>query len=376
MYQHIKNNDSRLEPVPWGNIAAPLEAASDAVARLDERLRVSPIRAGFVARSHFLDACAALWVECELANLEDLVLHDAGMDIRTPTHELTRAHAILRARRRIAEAAPDWALSSVAIDEFWRGRMTLQSTEVAVPTRARARREDEDELELARREPLNDDLTAALAGLDAALNRSHEAPPPDYSLRLDRDPLVHDPDWDETTRLADWRAAVEATKPLPPVLAAAMALDAWTTIEPLQHIPWLGSLLTAGLLRSRRKTRHYLAGLNVGLRAIPREKRRARDPVVRLVAMLEAFQASAEAGLKDHDRWQAASLVLGQKLKGRRSNSKLPALVELVMARPIVSAAMIARDLRLTHHAALDMVADLGLREMTGRGRYRAWGVI
>jgi hypothetical protein len=92
--------------------------------------------------------------------------------------------------------------------------------------------------------------------------------------------------------------------------------------------------------------------------------------------MLEAFQASAEAGLKDHDRWQAASLVLGQKLIGRRSNSKLPALVELVMARPMVSAAMIARDLRVTHHAALDMVRDLGLREMTGRGRYRAWGVI
>jgi hypothetical protein len=79
---------------------------------------------------------------------------------------------------------------------------------------------------------------------------------------------------------------------------AARALDAWTTGEPLQHIPWQGSLLAAGFLRSRRETRHYLAGPNVGQRAIPREKRRARDPVVRLVAMLEAIQASAEAGLK------------------------------------------------------------------------------
>lgn len=33
------------------------------------------------------------------------------MDIRTPTHELTRAHAVLRARRRIFTQKRDWALS-------------------------------------------------------------------------------------------------------------------------------------------------------------------------------------------------------------------------------------------------------------------------
>jgi hypothetical protein len=40
-------------------------------------------------------------LEGELVHLEDLVLHDAHADIRTPTHELTRAHAVLRTRRRI-----------------------------------------------------------------------------------------------------------------------------------------------------------------------------------------------------------------------------------------------------------------------------------
>ena len=33
------------------------------------------------------------------------------MDIRSPTHEVTRAQAVLRARRKIAAGAPDWALS-------------------------------------------------------------------------------------------------------------------------------------------------------------------------------------------------------------------------------------------------------------------------
>ena len=38
--------------------------------------------------------------------MEDLVLHDSEMDLRAPTHELTRAHAVLRARRRIANSPP------------------------------------------------------------------------------------------------------------------------------------------------------------------------------------------------------------------------------------------------------------------------------
>src|SRR5277367_7186404 len=88
-------------PLPWTSIAAPLSAAEDPLSRLDERLRVSPIREGWIARTHFLDACASAWVDGELVHVEDLVLHDANMDIRWPTHELTRDHSVLRARRRI-----------------------------------------------------------------------------------------------------------------------------------------------------------------------------------------------------------------------------------------------------------------------------------
>lgn len=40
---------------------------------------------------HFADACASLSIDGELVQLGDLVLHDAGHDIRTPTHELTIA---------------------------------------------------------------------------------------------------------------------------------------------------------------------------------------------------------------------------------------------------------------------------------------------
>src|ERR1700757_4698336 len=94
-------------PLPWSTIVGPLGVAEDALSRLDERLRVSPIREGWIARTHFLDACANAWIEGDLLHVEDLVLHDASMDIRAPTHELTRAHAVLRSRRRIHSEAPE-----------------------------------------------------------------------------------------------------------------------------------------------------------------------------------------------------------------------------------------------------------------------------
>jgi hypothetical protein len=37
---------------------------------------------------------------------------------------------------------------------------------------------------------------------------------------------------------------------------------------------------------------------------------------------------------------------------------------------------MIARHAGVTSRGALNLVTELGLREMTGRGRYRGWGVL
>ena len=84
----------------------------------------------------------------------------------------------------------------------------------------------------------------------------------------------------------------------------------------------------------------------------------------------------AEAGAKDHDRWLTARRLLERKLEGRRRNSRMGAMIELVMARPIVNAALIAHELEITPRAAQTLVAELNLRELTGRGRYRAWGIL
>src|SRR5208283_3832989 len=173
-----------------------------------------------------------------------------------------------------------------------------------------------------------------------------------------------------------WRHLAEMAQPEPPLLAAALLWDAWEREPPLARQPWLGALLVAATLRARQKTRAHLLGVNSALRCVRRDQRRSPEQVVRLNAFLDAIQAGAEAGMKDHDRWLLARRHLEGKLKTRRSNSRLPALVEFILARPIASAGMIAAALGVTPRAAQDMVAELGLREITGRGRYRAWGLL
>ncbi len=372
------------DPLPWPLLARPLARAEDALARLDERLRTSPIRDGWIARTHFGDAAAVLWLDGELVALEDLVLHDARLDVRAPTHELTRAHAVLRERRRIAGAEPGWALSDAGL-AILRGR---NAGDEGLPREAAREPNltvggDGDEV-TPNAEGVDADagdqaLADAFAAVDAAIARSNRALAGEASRlppRRDRDPLVYDLDWDEEARLAEWRNAVDRTRDLPPTLAAAIAHTAWTAIEPLQRAPGLGRLLAAALLREHGKARAHLPCLAEGAKAVPRERRRHRDASVRLVAELDAITAAAEEGMKQHDRWLTARTLLLRKLAGRRSTSRLPELVDLVISRPLVSAGMIAEALAVTPRAALDLVKDLDLRETTGRGRFRAWSVL
>lgn len=193
----------------------------------------------------------------------------------------------------------------------------------------------------------------------------------------ERDPLVYEPDWDEGTRLTEWRVLLSEIEGLPPVLQAVIALDAWNALAVLQHAPWLGRLLAAAILRQSGLTSAgHLCTFNLGLKAVPVERRRHRDRNSRLSAILHGVSAAAEQGLKEHDRLTLARTVMERRLIGRRVSSKLPGLIDLVLARPLVSAEMVVKALEVTPQSALRIVRELGLREMTGRGRFRAWGVI
>ncbi|WP_353646923.1 RHE_PE00001 family protein [Mesorhizobium sp. WSM2239] len=341
----------------------------------------SPVRDGFVERQHFADATAALWLEGELVHVEDLVLHDAHMDIRTPTHELTRAHAVLRARRKILSNKSNWALGR---DGFLaltgRGASDVEGQKSREGEGVFAPERDIDE-PVESGEP--DLLAEEFAEIDNLLARSSKilsgaevpARKEETSLR-DRPGLVYDLDWNEEDRLAEWQAVLAETRELPSVLRAAILLEAWTEIEVLQHAAWLGPLFCAALLRQEGLAGHHLACLHRGAKNIPRERRRARSRGDRLLAFVDAIHEAAYAGLKEHDRLVLAKTQMERRLRHRRASSKLPDLVELVLSRPLVSTGMIQDRLKVSKQGALNLVGELSLREMTGRGRFRAWGIV
>lgn len=356
--------------------------AEDGLARLDERVQRSSVGEGFAERGHFFDAVGAMWVAGELVHLEDLVLHDAHMDARAPSHELTIAHGILRARRRIWTSAPAWALSNAGL--------TILAGIGGAEERAPESKGAEQIVEEDGGGGMDEPLSAELAEIDAVLERSqrlldsHLGKPTAQALaRPAMEPRADDPlglfgdeEWDEKERLREWRNVMIIADELPPTVGAALLFEAWEKIEPLRRQHWLGGLLVASYLRARGKVTSHLFSFYAGLKTIRHERRRSRDRLMRLQSFLEAMAGSAGLGLKEMDRLLLAQTQMEMRFKDRRSNSSLPDLANFVLSRPLVSSSMVARELRVSSRGALNLLNDIGIREITGRGRYRAWGII
>ena len=385
----------RYDPdqLPLKTLLQPLARASAALARLDERLAHSPAGTGLIERLHFADACASLWLDGELVEMEDLVLHEAARDIRSPSHQLTIARDVLQTRRRMVAQAADWALSpnglrslrvggqAWPVAPFGDGGIIADKESTAVPDPAFDRHDRDGEGRQNRLDGGLDLPGIDLNAIDAVLARSEKvlakAKPPQRLTKPETDPLIRDPDWDEEERLNEWQTVLRSIRDLPPVLQAILALDAWNELAVLQRAPWLGRLLAASLLRREGlTTKAHLLAFNIGLKTIRVERRRHRNFETRLMASVEGLMAGIDLGFKEHDRLLLARQMLERRLNGRRASSKLPGLIELVLQKPLVSTGLIAKELDITPRAALRLVEELNLREMTGRGRFRAWGVL
>jgi hypothetical protein len=304
-----------------GPLLDPLLRAEDALARLDERARTSPLREGWQARLLYGEACASRLAEGELVHLEDLVLLDNGALMGGITPDLSSA----------------WHVLGV-----WRKAAKLDAAEL---------------------------LRAERPGEIAAVAAAPAGDAPDYFFEAD---------WNGAERLEAWRRVLRETRDLPALVAAALAWDAWLVLEPEQRSAWRGPLIAALVMKVRGKTRHLLLPIDTGRRFAAYRRHPNHDLAARVAGFLDWVSTASERANKELDRLVLAEELLRTRLQGRRRNSRLPALVDLLLSKPLVSVPMAAKALKCSNQAVEAMLQQLGStpRELTGRGRYRAWGIV
>lgn len=309
------------------DLTSLLVRAEDAVARLDERARVSPLRDGWQQRLLFGEACACLDAERELVHLEDLVLLDGGALQGMVCPALSRAWHVLGVWRKAVRGDASRLLGLERPGEEAATAETVHQTE-----------------------------------------KANRRPVPDFFYEADRN---------SAERLTAWRLALAASRELPPLLAAAVVWDAWLVLCPEERGAWRAPLIASLVLKARGKTRSLLMPVDIGRRYSPSRRLDGYPLLGRLGGFLDWCCTAAERSGKELDRLTVAREMLVLKLKGRRKSSRLGGLIDLLVSRPLVSIPMAAKALACSPQAVAGMLSQLGSlpREMSGRRRYRVWSV-
>ena len=313
----------------------PLEDASldhflrveEAVSKLDERARLSPMREAWSRRLLYRNSCSAMDAQNCLVRLEDLVLLDG--------------HAFSGC------LYPDLS-AGLGILKFWQRGL---------------------------QEPATALLNAPMPGEAPRLLSSEIIADP---MARDRPDYFYDPDWDEPGRLDRWRRIWRNTSALPPLIAAAIAWDAWHTLQPEQHSPWRSPVLAALVLRARGKMRNLLLPLDTG-QWLAGRRWNARDTFGQRVAVfLEIAAAAVKHAGSELSQLESAKERMTLKLKGMRKNSRMADLIELLIAKPIVSIPLACKELGISKQALRLLIPRLGStpREISERRRYRYWTIM
>lgn len=327
-----------------------LARAEDAVSRLDARAQACAFADGWAARIDFIEASAWGWTSGEIVDIEDLVLHDAQMDVRLPDQALWTTFGLVRARRRARTAGP----------ELWSGpgAAWLAGRRSDPPLAAGLKDPPESDFAPGAADaPEAPDLVGELALRLRGLSRGETAEPEDA--------------------VAEWLAWTDTLPSrAPALLKAATALEAWRLVNPLPRERYVGAVLVAQALRTSGRTRASLLGVEAARRAHPQPPRGfITTAPVRLAYWLRVIAAGAEAGLSELRRLELVRQVVLKRIGGRRTDDRSADLLELLLSRPLVSATMAADHLGVTGQSARRLMAGMGASviEVSGRSRFRAW---
>ena len=137
-------------------------------------------------------------------------------------------------------------------------------------------------------------------------------------------------------------------------------------------------LLAALTLKARGLTPNMLLPLDLGWRVSNYRRHPDQGLAARIGGFLAWAEASAMEGHKEFDGLALAEGLLQRSLKSCRSNSHMPAVVDLLLERPFVSVGLTAKALRVSRQAAHAMLKRIGapVHRLTDRQRCNAWSVI
>lgn len=300
----------------------------EALSKLEERARLSQLRAAWANRLLYRNACAAMHTQNCLVYLEDLVLLDGHAFAGAMYPDLSCGLGILKLWQRGLQEDPLMLLRSIMPGEMPR---SLSSEVIGDPMGVR-----------------------------------------------DRPEFFYDPDWDEAGRIDRWRRIWQDTIRLSPLLAAAIIWDAWHTLAPEQQGTWRAPLLAALVLRARAKTRNLLLPIDTGQWLLRRRWKPQDGFGQRIQMFFDIVAAAVKHACTELDGLDSAKARMNLKLNGVRKNSRLADLIDLMIAKPLVSIPQACKELRISKQALRLLIPRLGStpREITERNRYRCWTVM
>ncbi|SEJ96874.1 HTH DNA binding domain-containing protein [Sphingobium sp. AP50] len=184
--------------------------------------------------------------------------------------------------------------------------------------------------------------------------------------------------WDMVVAVEAWARACRALPPSPPLLAGGRMASLWRRHAPLGRGDTVASLLIGDRWSAGRfnGTQGGLVALGLKLSGGP-WKIATGEAGDRL--WLDAITAGARAHLELENRLRLFAERARDALSRRRRVGRLREVLLLAMARPAVTSALVARQLKLTSAGAIKLLLTAQeeglLIERTGQASYRSYAV-